>query len=1640
MRAMTFKMHFRAAIAVATASFLIVDQLMPVAAIAHAATRSPTTTPARPTAPRANKPHVVHTPADWGHPTPLKTSARRQAVATSPYPAAVLADHPAAYWRLGETSGTTAVDQINTNGNGTYTSGTLLGQPGALLGDSSTSISGGFTAPDAGFPSADTARTVEFWFRSSSGGVAISYGDVSNGDGFAVTVDGNASSVTVSDGSSSGASAFSLPFGIHDGGWHLIDASYDGSNATVSLDGQTVGYAPMAHLTTKVASQLWSAGAPGLQEVAIYPTALTPVRIAAHWTAGGSTAPACSSTPTDPYPTAVDADHPAVAYRLGELYTDPTGRVAFDTSGNCVNGAYAPGDTAVSGATVSDTNTAISGTMTASAATLPPGASPRTVEFWMATTSAGGGVTYGDVSHGDAFSVSVNAPAGVVGVSTGSGSAVTQISLPYAISNNEWHLIDVTFDGSIATAYLDGQATGWAPLGGVTTKATGSSLVASASSLDEVAVYPAALSAERISAHWMAGSSSGQACRPTTSGTYPFDVQVDSPVDYYRLGELSTDPTGRVAFDAGSGCVNGAYVPGDQAISGALRGDADTALSGTFMASAAHLPAGDSPRTLEFWVAATSGGDSVGYGDASRGDAFDVSVDVSAGQVTVSEGSGTAATVLSLPYAIADGNWHLIDVTFDGSQARSYVDGVTGTAAPLGGLTTSVTGSSLVGSGPALDEVAVYATAMGLDRLASHFIRGHDPAVSAVYGTVTLGDSAVPGALVQICSTSGSCASVITDSLGRYRFPRPYGTYALAVFPPASGFGSTGARANASATTTASAPGAEVDIALSQLVLPPGSSLTGPSHGTQTGDIPVIYWGETNVYATNGCPNGFGVLQLTAIDSSTGQAAHRFYLLSETSPGSGHYTATIPPLAPLHGAAQFNQYFYCQPALTFTPQGGPENGGTTVYIHNADPRTITGVQFGSAAGTGLTELDPSLYQVTSPAGSGDTTVVATYSGGGTSTLGSFHYVGMGTLSPSGGPADGGGTVTINGSGFVAPAVVVIGGRPSNNTTVVSPTEIVATVPPGQGTAPITVVSGGGYSNGGEYTYSGLPSNDAIKQWADDIGAFNNGYSFTHDLLELLQEDPEAGGAFSDIYQLMLEKVLGLDDLPPSVQLALNVAGFAALFLDPLAAAEIMTVLDLGAWFLDQIGAFDLLIDPSGEVVDEHGVPVSGATVTLLRQGSSGFTPVPNGDQSVSPPQNPLTTPSDGTFSWEATAATYEVTASSPSCVDQTGNAIVVTSAPFTIPPPKTGIVLTLPCALGTVAAPTVNMVSPSFATGAGGSVITVSGAGLTGATSVTVGGVAAEAFQVLSDNSIQVTAPAGTGAADVVVTTPAGTSPTTAADQVTFVKPPTLMQPASVGRGAEGFRVTFTGAGFTAPMTIQAGNGVVFSKITVVTPTQVKASVRLAAGASLGTRDVVVSSGTTTMTCRNCLTVVPPPQISSGTPVLTLGQGASQPFAVNVTGVSPPASVSAVGAGSTIKTKVVLVTPGTIYLQVTVGHTAVVRSYDLRIVNSNGGQATLVGGLVVVAGPAVSTLSPSSVARATTVDVTITGSRFTSDLSMSGPSGVSFAGIDVASSTSISAAMTVSSTATPGTRLPIKVCDGPVGAYGCGTGRVLAIT
>ncbi len=56
------------------------------------------------------------------------------------YNAAVLADSPLAYWRLGETSGTTAADSSGNNRSGSYVASPSLNQPGALAGDTNRAV------------------------------------------------------------------------------------------------------------------------------------------------------------------------------------------------------------------------------------------------------------------------------------------------------------------------------------------------------------------------------------------------------------------------------------------------------------------------------------------------------------------------------------------------------------------------------------------------------------------------------------------------------------------------------------------------------------------------------------------------------------------------------------------------------------------------------------------------------------------------------------------------------------------------------------------------------------------------------------------------------------------------------------------------------------------------------------------------------------------------------------------------------------------------------------------------------------------------------------------------------------------------------------------------------------------------------------------------------------------------------------------------------------------------------------------------------------------------------------------------------------------------------------------------------------
>ncbi len=82
--------------------------------------------------------------------------------------------------------------------------------------------------------------------------------------------------------------------------------------------------------------------------------------------------------------------------------------------------------------------------------------------------------------------------------------------------------------------------------------------------------------------------------------------------------------------------------------------------------------------------------------------------------------------------------------------------------------------------------------------------------------------------------------------------------------------------------------------------------------------------------------------------------------------------------------------------------------------------------------------------------------------------------------------------------------------------------------------------------------------------------------------------------------------------------------------------------------------------------------------------------------------------------------------------------------------------------------PTVTGLSPTSGPAAGGTSVTITGTGFTGATAVNFGTTAAKSFTVVNDTTINAVSPAGTGAVNVTVVTPNGTSPGSAAAQFTF--------------------------------------------------------------------------------------------------------------------------------------------------------------------------------------------------------------------------------------------------------------------------------
>jgi uncharacterized repeat protein (TIGR01451 family) len=551
--------------------------------------------------------------------------------------AGLLSDRPAGFWRLGDApSSSVAADSSGNGLSGVYDPGVLRGQPGAISGDTAAAFSGSVTVsvPNATSLDIRNAVSVEAWVRpstSQNGGILEKTVDGWANSQYMLFLEGGVAKFRLRNaaGALLTLDGPTLPLNT----WSHVVGTFDGATMRIYVN---------AALSSSAAASGPLAGGSGatfigrlgqslypfqgtLDEVAVFPVALSAARVRAHYQGGGAslrlsaTATAsgsqrataqASATESDPdttnntvnldstisapradlalsgtvspEPAAIGdtltyqyaltnngparasgvtlvvtlaaglsagaatvsqgscsitgqtvscalgvleagitagllSDRPAGFWRLGDA---PTSSVAADSSGNGLSGVYDPGVLrGQPGAISGDTAAAFSGSVTV---TVPNATSldirdAVSVEAWVRpSASQNGGILEKTVDGWANSQYMLFLEAGVAKFRLRNAAGLLQTVDGPALVLNSWSHVVGTFDGTTMRIYVNGALAASAAQAGPLAGGSGATFIGRLGqsyypfqgSLDEVAVFPIALSAERVRAHYQGGGAS----------------------------------------------------------------------------------------------------------------------------------------------------------------------------------------------------------------------------------------------------------------------------------------------------------------------------------------------------------------------------------------------------------------------------------------------------------------------------------------------------------------------------------------------------------------------------------------------------------------------------------------------------------------------------------------------------------------------------------------------------------------------------------------------------------------------------------------------------------------------------------------------------------------------------------------------------------------------------------------------------------------------------------------------------------------------------------------------------------------------------------------------------------------------------
>ena len=517
----------------------------------------------------------------------------------------------------------------------------------------------------------------------------------------------------------------------------------------------------------------------------------------------------------------------------------------------------------------------------------------------------------------------------------------------------------------------------------------------------------------------------------------------------------------------------------------------------------------------------------------------------------------------------------------------------------------------------------------------------------------------------------------------------------------------------------------------------PTITAVSPATGSAAGGVTVVITG-TNFTGT-ACPAGvtFGGTAATSchVDSDT-------QITAVTPPhavGNVNVVVTNDGASTDNGTADdFTYVANAIPSVTgLSPSTGSTLGGVTITVNGTNFLGATQVNFG---GTMLVpfNVNNTTLQVLNPAhGPGVVDVFVTTPGGTSANTGSdnFTYTAAGptvtAVAPPGGPLAGGNTVTVTGTGLTGATQVTFGGVPGTGISG-SDTSLTVTAPAHvAGTVDVLVT-----------TPVGTSSNTA----ADDY-VYGSAPTIT---LLTPATGPVAGGMLVTITGTNLTgaSAVSFGGTPGTSVTVVN-ATTVTVISPAHAAGTVDVTVTTASGTSTNTAADDFTFSAAPfitGVAPASGGTVGGTSVVITGSGFTGVTAVTFGGTAAttftvnSNTQITATSPAH-------TAGTVDIVATSPA-----GTSANTTADNFVYG-----------------SGPAITSVSPAQGPIAGGTVVTITGTGFTGATAVKFGSTAASTFTVVSDTQITATSPAGVnGVVDISVTTPIGTSTAVAGDKFTY--------------------------------------------------------------------------------------------------------------------------------------------------------------------------------------------------------------------------------------------------------------------------------